>query len=84
MEVQTTKQILSKGESGMTNAQIIFNERLRLMESGVIGSIGRKMILENGDGKKEEIFEPEQIHTYQGWKALGRQVQKVEKAITCF
>lgn len=68
----------------MTNAQIIFNERLVLMESGVIGNTGRKMVLENKDGEKEEIFEPEEIHTYQGWKALNRQVQRGEKAVASF
>lgn len=68
----------------MTNAQIIFNERLNLMESGVIGNTGRKLVLKNKDGEKKEIFEPEEIHTYQGWKALNKQVQKGEKAITSF
>lgn len=68
----------------MTNAQIIFNERISLMKSGIIGNTGRKMILENENGEKEEIFEPEEIHTYTGWKALNRQVQKGEKAIATF
>lgn len=68
----------------MTNEQIIFNERLNLMESGIIGNTGRRMILENKDGEKKEILEPEEIHTYQRWKELNRQVQKGEKAIASF
>lgn len=68
----------------MTNEQIIFDERLKLMESGSIGNTGRKIILKNGYGEKEEIFEPEEIHTYRGWKERNRQVQKGEKAIAAF
>lgn len=47
----------------MTNEQIIFNERLQLMESGVIRNTGRMMVLELEDGKRKKIFEPEEIHT---------------------
>lgn len=68
----------------MTNEQIIFEKRLALMESGMIGNTGRKMTVENGDGERKEILEPEQIHTYAGWKSLNRQVQKGEKAIASF
>lgn len=68
----------------MTNEQIIFNERLDLMESGVIGNTGRKITLENEEGEKKEIFEPEEIHTYRGWKECNRQVKKGEKAISTF
>lgn len=56
----------------MTSEQIIFNERLKLMESGSIGNTGRKIILENEDGEKEEIIDPEEIHTYQEWKERNR------------
>lgn len=65
----------------MTNEMIIFNERINLMDSGIIGNTGRKMILENENGEKKEILEPEEIHTYAGWKALNRQVKKGEKSI---
>lgn len=68
----------------MTNEQIIFNERLQLMESIVIGNTGRTMVLELENGKRKKIFEPEEIHTYQGWKTRNRQVQKGEKAIASF
>lgn len=68
----------------MTNEQIIFNESLNLMESGIIGDTGRKIIVENEDGEKKEMPEPESIHTYAGWKAIGRQVKKGEKCIATF
>lgn len=65
----------------MTNADIIFSERMNLMNEGKIKSTGRKLIVEI-NGEKQEIEEPEQIHTYQIWKELGYQVQKGQKAIT--
>lgn len=68
----------------MTNAQIIFNESCRLMEEGIIGTTGRKMVFEMPDGTKQEMMEPEPIHTYQTWKALGYQVKKGEKNIAAF
>lgn len=68
----------------MTNAQIIFNESIELMENGIIGNTGRKIIVENEDGEKKEMLEPESIHTYAGWKAIGRQVKKGEKCIATF
>lgn len=65
----------------MTNEMIIFNERINLMDNGIIGNTGKKIILENENGEKKEILEPEEIHTYAGWKALNRQVKKGEKSI---
>ena len=53
----------------MTNADIIFSERMNLMNEGKIKSTGRKLIVEV-NGEKQEIEEPEQIHTYQIWKEL--------------
>ena len=73
-----------KGAYKMTNAQIIFNESVELMENGIIGNTGRKIIVENEDGEKKEMLEPESIHTYAGWKAIGRQVKKGEKCIATF
>lgn len=64
----------------MTNADIIFSERLNLMKEGKIKSTGRTLIVEV-NGEKQEIEEPEQIHTYQIWKELGYQVQKGQKAV---
>lgn len=68
----------------MTNEQIIFNKRLNLMKSGIIGTTGQKIILENKDGEKTEVMEPEEIHTYVGWKNRGFQVLRGQKAISDF
>ena len=73
-----------KGNGKMTNEQIIFNESLKLMALGIIGSTGRKFVLTNEDGEKKEMLEPECIHTYAKWKALGRQVKKGEKCVASF
>lgn len=48
----------------MTNEQIIFNNSLQLMDDGIIKSTGRTIIVENEDGEKVEMQEPEPIHTY--------------------
>ena len=68
----------------MTNEQIVFNVRIQLQKENLIGSTGRKIVLENDNGEKEEIMEPEEIHTYQAWKKKGYQVQKGQKAIAKF
>lgn len=68
----------------MTNAQIIFNEAMELMNKGIIGTTGRKITLINEDGTKEQVNEPEEIHTYKEWQNLGMQVQKGQKAIAKF
>lgn len=58
----------------MTNAQIVFNEQVRLMNDGVIGTTGN--MLEMMDGST--MPEPEPIHTYAGWQRLGYQVRRGE------
>lgn len=68
----------------MTNAQIIFNESIRLMEEGILEGTGQKMTVKYDDGTTKELEIPEQIHTYQRWKELGYQVQKGQKAIASF
>lgn len=65
----------------MTNEMIIFNNRLSLMEDGILQGTGNTITVENEEGKKIELEEPEQIHTYAGWKTLNRQVKKGEKSI---
>ena len=65
----------------MTNEQIIFNNRVSLMEEGIIKGTGNIITVEDEKGEKRQIEEPEQIHTYQGWKALQRQVKRGEKSI---
>ncbi len=68
----------------MTNSQIIFNESVALMEKGIIGNTGNVLLVEKEDGSKVPISEPEPIHTFSGWKALGFQVNKGQKAIAKF
>ena len=65
----------------MTNEMIILNARFDLMEEGILQGTGNIITVEDGNGKKKQIEEPEQIHTYQGWKSLNRQVKKGEKSI---
>ena len=68
----------------MTNNQIIFNQRCRLQKDGVLAGTGRFLTLEDESGKKITMEEPEEIHTYAGWKSLGFQVRKGEKALAKF
>ena len=64
----------------ITNAQIILLESIKLMEAGILKSTGRVFIRELEDGTKQELPEPEVIHTYNGWKEIGYQVKKGEHA----
>ena len=64
----------------MTNAQIIFQHRLELMKSGIIGTTGRKIRLHQEDGSTMEMWEPAEIHTFAAWKELGYSVKKGEHA----
>lgn len=54
----------------MTNAEIIFRERLNLVEQGIL--------------KQYEDGEIQPLHTFAGWKTLGYQVKKGEKAVAKF
>ena len=65
----------------MTNAMIILMESLKLMEQGTIGTTGRYIDIEQADGTTKRLMEPEPIHTYKAWKALGYQVKRGEKNI---
>ena len=67
-----------------TNSEIILRESLNLVNAGVLKTTGRVFIQELPDGSKVEIPEPEQIHTYNGWRDLGYQVKKGEKANASF
>ncbi len=64
----------------MTNNMLVFMERVRLMNEGIIGGTGRTFITDDG----QEIEEPEEIHTFQAWKAKGFSVKKGEKAVASF
>lgn len=68
----------------MTNAQIIFNESVRLMKDGIIGTTGLKIEMVTESGETVSILEPEPIHTYAAWKSLGYQVKRGETAIAKF
>lgn len=60
---------------------IILNARFDLMEEGILQGTGNIIEVEDENGEKKQIEEPEQIHTYQGWKSLNRQVKRGEKSI---
>jgi antirestriction protein ArdC len=71
----------------MTNAMIILNESIALMEQGVLQGVGPVMkvtVIENDEEVEKEMQLPESIHTYEKWKQLGYQVRKGEKAIASF
>lgn len=63
----------------MTNAQIILNESLSLMEQGILKGSGHFAEIETDNGTMT-IELPEEIHTFQGWKNLGYSVKKGEKS----
>lgn len=72
----------------MTNAQIIMNQSIELLEEGIIKGTGRMLeaviIDKDGNEEKKMVEEPEAIHTYQVWKELGFQVKKGQKAKASF
>jgi hypothetical protein len=68
----------------MTNAQIIFNEAVELMKDGKIGTTGKQFEVEDENGNKMMLDEPEDIHTFKAWKKLGYCVKKGEKAVAQF
>lgn len=67
-----------------SNAEIILRESMNLVNAGVLKTTGRVFIQELPDGSKVELPEPEPIHTYNGWRDLGYQVKKGEKAKASF
>ena len=68
----------------MTNAQIIFNESVALMQAGIIGTTGRSFEAENENGEKVTLYAPEPLHTFAAWKERGRVVKKGEHAKATF
>ncbi len=72
----------------MTNAQIIMNESINLLENGIIKGTGRmfEAVVTDKDGNetKKMVEEPEAIHTYAVWQQLGYQVMKGQKAVASF
>ena len=71
----TTKEIKT-----MTNAQIIFTKSVKLMDEGIIKGTGNLITVQDSEGNKKMIEEPEAIHTYAVLKSLGRQVKKGESS----
>lgn len=68
----------------MTNTEIIFNNRLFLMEQGVIKGVpGTSVTVKDEDGERT-VEMPEEIRTYDEWKRLGFIVQKGEHAVAKF
>lgn len=71
----------------MTNAEIIMNERIHLMEQNKIGTTGRKLkaiVMKDGVEEVRIFDEPEEIHTFAAWKKLGYSIKKGEKAVAKF
>lgn len=68
----------------MTNARIIFEESMKLMESEILKGTGKYITVEYEDGTTATVEEPEEIHTFNGWKARGFSVKKGAKAIAKF
>lgn len=68
----------------ITNSEIIFHQSMELMKQGVLKPSGRMLVQQLPDGSEIEIPEPEPIHTYNGWKELGYQVRKGQKAKASF
>lgn len=63
----------------MTNAQIIFNASVQLMEDGIIKGTGRVFEYEDESGELHRLEEPEALHTFATWKEMGRIVKRGEK-----
>ena len=68
----------------MTNEMIILWESVDLMEKGIIGTTGRTFEVEDKEGNKRILQEPEQIHNFDGWKERGYAVKKGEHAVASF
>lgn len=64
----------------MTNEMIIFNNSISLMEAGILKGTGEYITVEMEDGSKKTFEVPEEIHTFNGWKARGYMVKKGEKS----
>ncbi len=67
----------------MTNAQIAMQNRVFLMEQGIIKPTDQKMIYTDDFGTRE-INVPEEIYTFDAWKKQGRIVLKGQHAIAKF
>lgn len=68
----------------MTNADIIFQNRVFLMEQGVIKGVpGTALHWKDEEGERE-IQMPEEIRTFDDWKRMGYMVQKGQHSVARF
>lgn len=68
----------------MTNATIILNESIRLMQAGILSGTGCFIDVVDENGKAEQLELPEEIHTFNAWKQRGYIVRKGEHAVASF
>ncbi len=66
----------------MSNETLIFQKRVELMNSGVIGKSGNRLVRTGENGKKELIDEPELIHTAREWKRRGYKVMRQQQPVS--
>ena len=64
-----------------TNESIIMNARLELLAQGVLQPTGRTIEIENNVGERIRVPEPEEIHTFNAWRAAGYYIRRGEHAI---
>ena len=67
----------------MTNKMIVWMERVRLMDEGIIGGTGRTVEIETEDGVKT-FEEPEEIFTVKEWNRRGFLIKTGETHIAEF
>lgn len=68
----------------MTNAQIVLNASIELMEAGIIGTTGKVITCLDMEGNEVSMNEPEAIHTFATWKQMGYKIKKGSKAVAQF
>ena len=67
----------------MKNDDIILEERLHLLDEGILKRTGRKIKFKPSYSDKEMIWaEPEEIHTLKYWEKQGYKLKDDEKPIT--
>ena len=68
----------------MTNAEIIFANRVFLMEQEVIKGVPGTNFLWKDEQGERQILMPEEIRTCKDWNRMGYRVRKGEHAIAKF
>lgn len=67
----------------MTNAQIIMNNRVFLMQEGLIKATDAVMTITDDNGTRQ-INVPEEIKTVREWNKEGRMIKKGQHAVAKF